>query len=765
MRTTSVLHLSILAIGIAMLLTVWPVRLSSQQNAPVRIDNDDIGGVVTSANGPEAGVWVIAETTDLPTKFAKIVVTDDQGRYVIPDLPKANYNIWVRGYGLVDSPKIKAVPGKILNLKGIVASSEAAAAEYYPAIYWYSMLKIPDKSLFPGTGEKGNGMPVAAKSQDQWLDSVKTNGCIGCHQLGNKATRTIPKAFADLKPSSDAWARRIQSGQARTSMIDQIARFDAGRALQLYADWTDRIAAGELPKSKPSRPQGVERNIVITMWDWSRPTFYLHDEIATDRRNPTLKANGKIYGAPEYSTDYLPVLDPMKNQVSEIKVPVRDPKTATSKTDPMSPSPYWGDTPTWDSQTNTHNPMMDQKGRAWFTTRIRPEQNPAFCQKGSEHPSAKLFPTRTSGRQVSMFDPKTNKFTLIDTCFGTHHLVFAEDANNTLWLSGSREVLGWINTKLFDETGDEQKSQGWTAFVVDTNGNGKRDEYTEPNQPLDPTKDRRLVVSTYGIGVAPDGSVWTFDPGLPRLHRPHGSRFRPGVRPRCRKSTRCPGTTRRSRAMGRGEWMSIGTALSGCRCRAGTWRASIAASAMGRSTDRRPRRDSSGRKAGHCIRIPDRSSTTSRNRAAWSPPITPGWTSTTRWPWEGRTDVHRQFERRSPCFGRREICHASRALPHGLLHQRHGRADRRSQRRLESQGPMVDHKYASAVPHGRRQRNQAQGRQIPGSPRSAGEVRRITIQRNSVPGPRSTAGGELRDADAMSQFIQLLDIEGRAHKT
>ena len=153
--------------------------------------------------------------------------------------------------------------------------------------------------------------------------------------------------------------------------------------------------------------------------------------------------------------------------------------------------------------------MMDHKGRAWFTSRIRPDQNPAFCQQGSDHSSAKLFPTKTAGRQVSMFDPKSGKFTLIDTCFGTHHLTFAEDENHTLWFSGSREVLGWVNTKMFDATGDEQKSQGWTAFVVDTNGNGRRDEYTEPNQPLDPTKDRRLNVSTYGIGVAPDGSVWT----------------------------------------------------------------------------------------------------------------------------------------------------------------------------------------------------------------------------------------------------------------
>ncbi len=119
----------------------------------MRIDNDDIGGVVTSAKGPEAGVWVIAETTDLPTRFARMVVTDDQGRYVLPDLPKANYNIWVRGYGLVDSPKVKSAPGKILNLKAVVAPNEAAAAQYYPSIYWYSMMKIPDKSEFGGKGK------------------------------------------------------------------------------------------------------------------------------------------------------------------------------------------------------------------------------------------------------------------------------------------------------------------------------------------------------------------------------------------------------------------------------------------------------------------------------------------------------------------------------------------------------------------------------------------------------------------------------------
>jgi len=135
MKNRRLLYLGLLALVVVVELGAAAVRMSGQQKnaAAVRIDNDDIGGVVTSANGLEAGVWVIAETTDLPTKYAKIVVTDDQGRYVLPDLPKATYNVWTRGYGLVDSPKVKATPGKILNLKAVVAPTPAAAAEYYPA--------------------------------------------------------------------------------------------------------------------------------------------------------------------------------------------------------------------------------------------------------------------------------------------------------------------------------------------------------------------------------------------------------------------------------------------------------------------------------------------------------------------------------------------------------------------------------------------------------------------------------------------------------
>src|SRR5260221_8882803 len=220
MRTAGI---GMLSTSFAALLCAAAVNVAVAQPAAaqqVRIDADDIGGVVTSAKGPEAGVWVIAETQDLPTKYVKIVVTDDQGRYLIPDLPKANYDIWVRGYRLVDSPKVKAQPGKNLALTAMPAPSRAAAAQYYPGIYWYSMLNIPPANLFPGTGPTGNGAPVTPKDQGQWLRYAKTDGCIHCHQLGDLATRTIPAQLGHFNTSAEAWERRIQSGQAGRGMVD-----------------------------------------------------------------------------------------------------------------------------------------------------------------------------------------------------------------------------------------------------------------------------------------------------------------------------------------------------------------------------------------------------------------------------------------------------------------------------------------------------------------------------------------------------------------
>src|SRR6202011_1265706 len=172
MTTKQRLCVSVGAIGVFAFLAAAPAQLSAQ-TAAVAIDEDDIGGVVTGANGPEAGVWVIAETTDLPTRYAKMVVTDDQGRYVLPDLPKAKYKVWVRGYGLVDSPKVDGEPGQQLNLRAVPAPNEAAAAQYYPAIYWYSMLKIPAADQFGGKSD----IPAEVK-QTEWLAAMKNSQCI-----------------------------------------------------------------------------------------------------------------------------------------------------------------------------------------------------------------------------------------------------------------------------------------------------------------------------------------------------------------------------------------------------------------------------------------------------------------------------------------------------------------------------------------------------------------------------------------------------------
>src|SRR4249919_36703 len=163
------------AIGVGLIWVAALVATSAgqQTNTAIAVDSDDIGGVVTSTKGPEAGVWVIAETTDLPTRFAKIVVTDDRGQYVLPDLPKANYNVWVRGYGLVDSQKVKAAPGRNLNLTASVAPNPRAAAQYYPAGYWASLMTVPEKTDFPGTGGRGNGIPADMKSQGQFLAWLK----------------------------------------------------------------------------------------------------------------------------------------------------------------------------------------------------------------------------------------------------------------------------------------------------------------------------------------------------------------------------------------------------------------------------------------------------------------------------------------------------------------------------------------------------------------------------------------------------------------
>ena len=496
--------------AVAAVVATLPLR--GQAPAPGRAD---IAGTVTGPSGAEAGVWVIAETRDLPTRFAKIVVTDDRGRYLIPDLPNASYQVWVRGYGLVDSPRSTAKPGARLDLRARPAPNARAAAEYYPAGYWLSLLKVPGKEEFPGTGPQGNGIDPFLKDQSQWLRIIKSGGCTACHQLGTKGTRTFPPQLGSFATHAEAWARRVRSGQAGAQMLSTIQAIGEKRAFDMFGDWTSRIAAGEVPPAPP-RPSGIERNVVITQWDWADPKAYLHDVVSTDRRNPTLNPFGAMYGALELSADYLPVLEPRTNTIGRVPLTVRDPATASaSNQDSDQPSPYWGTEPIWTSKNNVHNPMMDARGRVWITSAVRPPDNPDWCKAGSSHPSAQRLPVQRSSRHLAVYDPATKKLTHISTCFSTHHLMFAEDANNTLWTSGGGPVVGWLDTKKFDATGDEQASQGWTALILDTNGDGTRGEYVEPTRPVDPTKDKRVNAGLYSVAPAPDGSIWGTSLGYP----------------------------------------------------------------------------------------------------------------------------------------------------------------------------------------------------------------------------------------------------------
>src|SRR5438094_747252 len=185
----------------------------------------------------------------------------------------------------------------------------------------------------PGSERAGSGR--VGESQAEWLRIMKSGGCWSCHQLGSKGTREIPAALGSFPSSVAAWQRRLQSGQAGAQMMGTVSQLGAQRAFAMFADWTDRIAAGEVPPPPP-RPRGVERNVVITEWDWADPKAYLHDEVSTDRRHPTIHAHGSLYGSLELSADYLPVLDPTHNAAGRVPLTVRDPNTAPAGTSPCT---------------------------------------------------------------------------------------------------------------------------------------------------------------------------------------------------------------------------------------------------------------------------------------------------------------------------------------------------------------------------------------------------------------------------------------------
>jgi len=532
--------------------TSWAAAVSG-----VPVAADGIGGVVTGPKGPEAGVWVIAETHDLKTRYIKIVVTDDQGRYMLPQLPKAGYDVWVRGYGLVDSTKVKATPGSTVHLMAVPAPNAQAAAQYYPANYWMSLMEVPALDQFPGTGPTGNGISPQFLTQQMW--SFHAKDCLSCHQMGDAPTRAL------ANNTVEGWAERITKARGpgdqafgdhgqdfANAMQNRMTGFGRARGLKMFADWTQKIANGALPAEAPPRPQGIERNIVLTSWDWSNGR-YNHDNVSTDRLDPTVNANGPIWGIIGM-WGFVEMLNPVTSETAEFGYKVNPNKNVEVLPPEKLPDAF------------PHNPMMDRHANVWITDLGRygapkPNQEPfppvmPYCTDPNNK-YAKYWPQPgVTTNTIVHYNTKTKQIEGIPFCNGTHHLAFGAD-RKTLYFSGGGSVEGanvvsWVDIDVWNSTKNAEKSIGWCPMVVDSNGDGtitpdrtqwnftqrKRaggEGYASVPQlgtdtsAFDPKKDTRVDGHLYGVDVdTSDGSMWF----VKRLPFPNGIvKFMPGDNP------------------------------------------------------------------------------------------------------------------------------------------------------------------------------------------------------------------------------------------
>ena len=484
-------------------LTVPLVALSVAELRPraqtpnVPVDAQSISGVVLNEGKPEAGAWVIAETESLPTKFRKIVVTDDQGRFVVPALPEASYQIWVRGYGLRDSRPVPAARGERVTLAARTARTPQEAAKLYPPNYWLSLFQPPAKEALP---------PIYP-TREHWVGQVKLD-CMLCHQMGIQLTR--------IWPYPDDW---IHVWEREDTMMQYAKRHGIDPLKTALADWNKRIEDGEVPQAPP-RPAGIERNVVISQWDWGWDNSYIHDEITTDKRNPTLYPYGKVWGL-DIGQAILWELDPLKHTVKANEIPMR---TGPGRS-PNRPGRIQGNT-------SSHNPMMDDKGNVWITTKVRGRFQPRWMRQvmvDIDNPaSAKTVriegeidapPEEGGTRQLGYYDTKTGKFVLIDTPYSTHHLQF--DWEGRLWTSGDMTGLGMFDPSKFDPNKPVETEMNAQTFWVKMN----------------PKTGRSEMGGGYGIIVSPvDGTVWrAMYPGgfgalLPSLRGNRIDKFDPKTR-------------------------------------------------------------------------------------------------------------------------------------------------------------------------------------------------------------------------------------------
>ena len=458
---------------IATVAGVGPHTVRAQSGPALQVGKASIGGTVTNGGTgkPEAGVWVIAETR-LGVPYRKIVVTDDQGRFLAPDLPAASYDVWVRGYGLKDSAKTNAERGTQVKLQVANAATPQEAAKLYPAAYWTSLIKPPSRE----------DLPPEYKSQEHWLAALR-GGCNQCHQLGMPTMRGFT--------TPELWDFFVKKNSGMNAAADRLGR---QLLMKTLADWATRIKAGEVPPAPP-RPAGIERNFVVTQWDWAAPDSFIHDNIATDKRNPTLYANGTVYGADRTGGGRLWALDPVRNTVEMFQVQGR----TTEKFDPTIDYYHDRESGTW--MASPHNPMLNEKGELWMTQPVRPpgaDSNPTWSaatvamdtnDPAAHEMAAKILASRNHGMQLGYFDTKTKKFVGVDTSYNTHHLQF--DWQGRIWTDG--DVLGMLDTTRLDRhnvEGTEAAAQkAWMRMDMKTG--------------------KAIPTTGYATAVSPiDGTVW-----------------------------------------------------------------------------------------------------------------------------------------------------------------------------------------------------------------------------------------------------------------
>ena len=373
----------------------------------------------------------------------------------MPDLPRAGYELFVRGYGLIDSARVPARPGNRIDLKVTRTSSEREAALVYPASYWLTVMRVPP------TG------PIHPADLTRTL-----KGCMECHQVGSKATRELRAAAATPASHLDAWDERMKGVPAHAAALDRFTRLRGQRTM--FSEWTERVGKGIYPLAEPPRPAGVERNVVVTLWDWDGAS----SAAASNPLDARIQTGGRVYG-PAQNRDALVWVDPGSHTAGETRLPVV-PSSA----------------------------IVDRLGRIWLTTGGRPiDRQPAFCSDPA-NPFAKYFPLEAGGSQLTHFDSKVAARS-VTTCFAAE----ASDlgADGRLYIGGIG-VVGWIDTA---RTGGGSISptgttaQGWCPMVIDANGDQTiTPGWTDPDQPADRTRDQRINFPCRRIASAGDGAVW-----------------------------------------------------------------------------------------------------------------------------------------------------------------------------------------------------------------------------------------------------------------